>query len=330
MRLQHDALRFPDVGSPIPPNDVADRSIVLIVTHDEWWLRSLESLLTPAGYTVVPALSGRQALEMVGRSLPDAIIIQDHPQDIPAIELCRTLLADTALDPCIPIVLTSAGVFSREERLEAVRAGVWDCYGLPIDVPEFLAKLTTYSKAKRESDRARTESLVAQGTNLYSAPAMHRLAQTLSALSARRRVPLACVAIGAEDAATTDGEAPKRDLDRHQLMRRLLRLLPVACRTSDVVGLLDRDEIAVLAMSTSMEGAVRLAERVLATVDSIDASAAMQEPGEAPIRLVAGCAVFQAGARGKIDGSDLLVRARTALQRVQHQRGASRIEYGAT
>lgn len=327
MRLKHDALRFPDAGNLPPPNDVADRSIILIVTHDEWWLRSLESLLTPAGYSVVSALTGLQTLEMVGRSSPDAVIIQGHPQDIPAVELCRTLLADSVLDPCIPIILTSAGVFSREDRLEAIRAGVWDCYGLPIDVPELLAKLTTYSKAKREVDRARAESLVATGTNLYSAPAIHRFAHTLSALSARRRVPLACVAIGAED-ASADGATPGRELDRHQLIRRLLRVLPVACRTSDVVGLLGRDQIAVLAPGTSMDGAVRLAERVLATVDSIDSTTAVQEPRESPVRLVAGCAVFQSGARGKVDGSELLVRARSALERVQRQHGLTRIESG--
>ena len=42
-------------------------SLVLLVNQEEWTARSVESVLEPAGYAVVKAYTGRQAVELAAR-----------------------------------------------------------------------------------------------------------------------------------------------------------------------------------------------------------------------------------------------------------------------
>src|ERR1051325_7568649 len=56
---------------PVPATP-AHSPLVLIANAQEWVTRSLESILRPAGYAVLKAYSGRDALEGARRSAPAA------------------------------------------------------------------------------------------------------------------------------------------------------------------------------------------------------------------------------------------------------------------
>ena len=49
--------------------------LVLVANAQEWVSRSLESILRPAGYAVLKAYSGRDALEGAHRGTADVIIL---------------------------------------------------------------------------------------------------------------------------------------------------------------------------------------------------------------------------------------------------------------
>src|SRR2546427_7852409 len=79
------------VPVPVPVPPLAPR--VLLAHGREWRSRSreLERALRPAGYTVLEAFTGPDALQQARRSQPDAIILDTALPDGDASGLCRAL-----------------------------------------------------------------------------------------------------------------------------------------------------------------------------------------------------------------------------------------------
>ena len=56
--------------------------LVLLVDDQEWTSRSIESILRPKGHVVLKAYTGRQALDLVQKVSPDAMIVDFHLPDL--------------------------------------------------------------------------------------------------------------------------------------------------------------------------------------------------------------------------------------------------------
>lgn len=79
----------------MPQRESAPRSpLVLIANDQEWSARSLESILTPNGYTVIRAYTGQQALDRALSARPDLVILDAQMPDLHGIEVCRLLRED--------------------------------------------------------------------------------------------------------------------------------------------------------------------------------------------------------------------------------------------
>ena len=138
--------------------------LVLIANDQEWSARSLESILGPQGYAVVRAHTGRQAIDLVWRTRPDAIVIDTGMPDISGLEVCRLLRRDARFPVSTPIIVTATGPTARSERLEAFRAGAWEYCTDPIDADALLCKLETFIASKRELDQCHDDSLLDRST----------------------------------------------------------------------------------------------------------------------------------------------------------------------
>src|SRR3954465_9276704 len=97
--------------------------LVLIANDQEWSARSLESILGPAGYSVVRAYTGQQALERARTAQPDLIILDAQRADVHGLGVCPMLRADPRLSGTTPVVITASGPSGRTQRLEAYGAG---------------------------------------------------------------------------------------------------------------------------------------------------------------------------------------------------------------
>ena len=159
--------------------------IVLIASHQESSSRSLESILGPNGYTVVKAYTAAQTLERTRRAQPDAIILDATLPDQDPLEICRTLRHDPEFAPDTPIIIVSSDHATRQQRLDALRAGAWEYLGQPLDAEHLLLKLETFTRVKRGADRAREEGLVDQATGLYNLRGLARRARELGAQASR-------------------------------------------------------------------------------------------------------------------------------------------------
>jgi PleD family two-component response regulator len=275
----------------------AGAGVVLIVGDDEWTARALAAALEPAGFQVAHAATLDAAQRRLRAAPPDAVVVVARAGDPGGPALCQALRADAAVTAETAIIGVTPAAGGREQRLEWLRAGAWDCLGFPLLAEEVVLKLRRCVDAKRRADRGRAAALVDEATGLYTPRGLRRRVREVLAEAARLRVPVACVAIG-----TDGGDAALRG--------RVVRALRAHARMSDVIGWWSGSDLVVLAPGTDAWGAERLAARLAAAIEAT--SPAAGEPAAA-VTVRAGYEALAPEPRALADPDDLLRRASAAL-----------------
>ncbi|HEU5262521.1 MAG TPA: diguanylate cyclase [Gemmatimonadales bacterium] len=283
------------IGSP---------TVVLLASAQEWASRSLESILRPAGYTIVRAYTGPDAIAQARRAQPDAVILDADLPTLDGLAVCRALRSDAWVTASTPILVTMAEPVTRQRTLEALRAGANALWGQPLDTEEFLLRLEAMLRAKFDADRARTDSLVDQLTGLYNRRGLTRRARELASQASRLHVPLACVVFEPELEADAPGGAAA---DPDGVLVALAHVLAVSARVSDAIGRVGPREFAVLAPDTDASGAAQLGTRVTDAVQRAGGGAGRS------FRLRAGYDAITGSPDSGVDPEALLAHATTAL-----------------
>jgi diguanylate cyclase (GGDEF)-like protein len=268
----------------------------------------IEELLGANGFAVLRTPDGQHALARARTTNPDVIFIEAVLSDMSGLDLCRTLRDDPRVSNSTPILVTTPHDPTREQRIEALRAGAWDCVGRSTDPVELTLKLHAYMRAKLDADRSRAEGLLDPTTGLYNRQGMARRVEELGSYAFREHGALACIvlALDLEPAAAATGDVAAAAILKS------VQALKAASRLSDVLGRLGPMEFAVLAPSTDTAGAMRLAERMVRAVR--EASSAAGKP--LPVRQVrVGYEAVTNISYAPIKPMDLLVRASAALRR---------------
>lgn len=285
--------------------------LVLIVDDHEWSRRSLEGMLAPNGFATMRAYTGKKGLARARAHLPDVLCLSFDLPDMDSLELCHTLRSDPLIGTRTPIVMTSIERVTRNRRLAAHRAGAWHVLTFPVDAEELVLRTATLLRAKFEGDRLRDAGLMDAATGLYNPDGLEERVRELGACAARRDDALACITV-----APSVGGA-ESDAARTAIADTVARALKAVARVSDVVGRLGTSEFAVLAAGTSAEGAVRLAERIAAAVQSALAAERHLAPIEVRAGFDAVANVRETPARAR----ELLLNANAALRRAQTSQG---------
>lgn len=280
--------------------------LVVIANSQEWHTRSLESILGPHGFAVLRAYTGKQAVDRVLSAQPDVIIIDTDLPDLDGLEVCRQLRNDPRVSTSTPILITSSGHASRQKRLAALRAGAWDFLGSALDGEELPLRLDAYVRAKFDADRAREESLLDQLTGLYNVRGLARRARELGSQAFRHSEPFACIVF----APVLDGQDGPADGAEAEAVvtgavEKLAKALRESGRVSDAIGRLGPTEFAVVAQGTDKEGAIRMAERLVRSIQTPDGTA---------FKVCAGYDAVDNYHEAPIEPSDMLVRATMAMR----------------
>ena len=107
----------------------------MLVVDDDASIRTLVAeALEDAGYTVSTAEGGTEALDMVARMVPDAIILDIWMPSLDGFDFVRTMRADEKTRS-VPIVAMSAAYPERA----ALDIGVQEFLAKPFEVSELLA-----------------------------------------------------------------------------------------------------------------------------------------------------------------------------------------------
>lgn len=286
--------------------------MILVANDQEWFARSLESILAPNGYAVLRAYTGQQALDLARSALPDAVILDWKMPALDGVDVCRLLRADPYFSPTTPILLTTSGVSGRTQRLEAYRAGAWEFCSQPLDGELLLAKLQTFMASKQEANRAREESLLDPVSGLYSMRGLARRAREIGAEAFRACSALACIAFSPE--AAGDGEERVMADALPGVAEYMGKVCRRAGRLSDAMGRLGQVEFAIVAPRTSAKGAGRLIDRLR---EQVAFDAITQQGFARPMSLRAGYCAVDNFADSPVDAVELLLRATTALRHVR-------------
>ncbi len=285
----------------------------LIIDNKDWSARSLESVLTPAGYEVVRVSTGMKGVERARVRPPDVVLININLPDGNGVGLCHILRAEQHFGASIPIIVLSTGHATRQQRLAALEAGAWEFLTYPFDAQELLLRLDQYITAKFEIDRVKQESLVDEPSELYSTRGLERRANELRALAFRQGQPMACVVLAPSFAADepassgTDVEAIEAAVEQ------MAQALRAAGRVSDAIGKVGRTEFAIVAPATDAEGAVGLARRLAQAIEQENS----RKTGKPGFTVRAGYEAVENVREQQIEAHDLLERAAIAMRRTK-------------
>ncbi len=141
-----------------PPEFILDDSddvksssaIVLIVDDCTRNIQIVGSILTEAGYEVMPATSGRQALARIVNQLPDLILLDLMMPEIDGMEVCRRLKNDPATQE-IPVIFLTASS-ETGHLVEAFESGAVDYVTKPFNAMELLARVKTHLELKQNRE----------------------------------------------------------------------------------------------------------------------------------------------------------------------------------
>ncbi len=271
-------------------------ALALIVSGEEWYSRSLESILVSAGYSVMRAYNAKQAHERIAAFSPDAILLDFSLPDAAGIDFCAQVRRLPEVTPATPVVMISAGHQDRRQRLDALRAGAWDVLGPVVDGEELPLRLGALVRTKFETDYLRDESLIDPTTGLYNLRGILRRAREVGAQAFRDHDSLTCIVV----APLAHAVDPTDD----RIGERLAQLVRQASRTADVSGTIAPDTFAILAQGMRADGVDAFARRM---------SQAATDFFAAPLPMALGFEAVPDYTASPMDPRDLLTHAGAAL-----------------
>jgi pilus assembly protein CpaE len=112
---------------------------ILIVDDSAFNLKIASAALAPAGYDIVTAMNGREALESVDVMQPDLVILDVMMPDLNGYEVCRHL-RQKRNTMRLPIMMLTAND-SLEERVNGFDAGADDYMSKPFEPAELQARV---------------------------------------------------------------------------------------------------------------------------------------------------------------------------------------------
>jgi diguanylate cyclase (GGDEF)-like protein/PAS domain S-box-containing protein len=134
---------------------------VLVADDNRDRLEFVGMLLRQAGYGVITAGDGREALDLARRERPLVVISDVLMPKASGIDLCRWLRADEDLR-AVPVLLMSALRVDDASAVEGLRAGADDYLEAPFDPVRLVAKVS------RLAERARFEEALRESEERYA------------------------------------------------------------------------------------------------------------------------------------------------------------------
>lgn len=271
---------------------------LIVTAHDHVW-DSLRGALEPAGYDTHRAADGARALDAAGESELDVVLVDLSLPDMSGTELCRRVDATALVDRGTPIVMVTAGPTGDAERIEALRAGAWEVVQLPVDPEELRLRLSRYTQARQEVDRARNDLMIDPETQVYSHAGILRRIREVAAAAERYDRPVACIIFDVNSGGADNTE---------ELLTEIAAALHELTRQSDLIGRIGRSRFIIVAPDTEGPGAEIMAARLREHGRAGDDVGGPDDPPRIGVYVVA------SAREAALDPEELVDRAANASQ----------------
>ncbi len=301
----------------------------ILVADDEPINRALiQRRLERAGYRVLTAQNGREAVERAREYLPDLIILDVMMPEMDGLQACRLIKSDEETST-IPVIFLSA----RDEtdvKVSGLSLGANDYISKPFKAEELLARVYVAIRLKRERDqlRERAEEAVANAeiaqqramtdalTGLLNRYGLQHILAREQSEARRYNRHLSCLMIDLDNFKMVNDTYGHKAGDT--ALQQVATILAEAVRGSDIVFRYGGEEFLVLLPETDLEGAAALAEK-------IRTSAASRSFGDGEHIFSLTLSVGAARLSDNESGNDMVARADMALYQAK-ERGRNRVE----
>jgi PAS domain S-box-containing protein len=134
------------VSRPTAFNQVViNKTRILMVDDNLPFLELYTHVLLDAGYEVMTASTGRQALRITRERLPHLVVLDVVLPDISGIEVCRQIKEDAALCDVF-VILISGHAIGAEHTVDGLAIGADEYLCKPVGPREFLARIRTMAR----------------------------------------------------------------------------------------------------------------------------------------------------------------------------------------
>jgi len=129
---------------------------ILAVDDNKQNLALLGKALTAAGYEVFTAEEGRSALELIGSTAPDLVLLDVMMPGMSGYEVCQQIRANEAT--CLlPVVMLTA-LTDVTDRIRGIESGADDFLSKPVNREELLTRVKSLLRIKALHDEVETKN----------------------------------------------------------------------------------------------------------------------------------------------------------------------------
>lgn len=145
---------------------VSNSDILILNVDDNDGARYVKTrILQNAGFEVVEAANGTDALAMVRRLLPALVLLDVKLPDINGIEVCRQIKSDPATSSVL-VLQTSAALTGRDDKIRGLEGGADNYLAAPIEADELVANVNALLRLQRtQADLRNSEERFRQLTD---------------------------------------------------------------------------------------------------------------------------------------------------------------------
>lgn len=284
----------------------------ILIVDDNSELRALLSArLKAAGYEVITAASGDEALDQVSAKRPDLILLDIMMPGMNGEEVLKRINSDPSVG-FTPVIFLTA----KDTVVDGLDMGAMDFIKKPFDSEELLARIRAQLRIKQLQDELSRLSATDYLTGCFNRLHALTILDIEIKKSKRYGIPLTCVMVD------IDGFKGLNDRHGHDfgdyVLRQVASLLCESLREVDTVSRYGGDEFLLVMPYTSPDGARSVCRRMRRL---FNATAFSQ--GVASERIGASFGIASASDEGVKDAASLITLADLALYHAKSHGGIS-------
>lgn len=170
------------------------KASVLVADDNEANLELLSGMLTPAGYQVIWARNGEQALAAVRKGLIDVALLDVVMPGRTGFSVCQQIKSEPETR-LLPVVLVT-GLTDTDDRIHGIMCGADDFLNKPVNKHELLARVQSLVRMKEFTDELENAETVLSSLAIsieakdpYTEDHCERLSEYAVALAEQLRLP---------------------------------------------------------------------------------------------------------------------------------------------
>ena len=133
---------------------IAHATLILNVDDNDGARYAKTRILQSAGFRVVEAENGTDALAIALRDEPDLVLLDVKLPDINGIEVCRRIKADP-VTASILVLQTSAALTGRDDKIRGLEGGADNYLAAPIEADELIANVNALMRMRQTQSALR-------------------------------------------------------------------------------------------------------------------------------------------------------------------------------